>query len=803
MKIIQLAIRSILHFRSYTLINILGLALSLACVIVIFRYVYGEFTVGHFNQKIDRLYVTIQENTSFPGKLAFFGISNPNNEKTFVDLRSDPGVEIYSDFCLLDEEEEISIEDKKYNAVILAADSNFFKISNYDIVEGIVNTAEPKTALLTKKYALKLFGKENPIGKTIRYSNGELLTITGIIGEASSKDLLHFDMVISYHLSEHWSKRSGNLILLHPNTDYKSINKKYENFFEMSLWGYSERYQLYPYKDIYFSKNILSFSYTLGNYTYTIVLLIVGILILLIGIVNFINIYTMVILRRGREFGMKKVFGAEGRKIFIQLFTENLFMVGVALILALILSEAINPFLRNNLGIEQLPSLEFNIYLSAIFLIVLPLLISVYPFIRYNYSKPITSIRNLDKVGKHNISRNIFLCFQYVITIAMIIISIFFAKQLYFMLHTDPGYRVENIIKTQFQKMESDNLIRVSADEWEKNQNRKKQLADEIKQKLDASPLFSSWTYGYSPNDQKGFFQFKTDKVDFQDINLLGVNEAWLNIFDIQLIDGRLWDDETENHLSYNLIVSESLLKLFEITDYKTAELQPVQRLWLSSEAPQDEMKKNPPYRIVGVIKDFNTGHLSGKQMPTAIFYSTSWWESPIVAAIVPGRKQEAIAFLDNLNKETVGGEFSYSFVEDEINEIYKEDKKVAVLYSIFTIIAIIISSLGLFSISLFDIQQRYREIAIRKVNGASYIEIISILLKKYSILLCIAFVIAAPLSWMAINRYLEDFALKAPVSWWLFVIAFAVTAIISLLTLIYQTRKAANTNPAKVLKSE
>jgi len=214
-------------------------------------------------------------------------------------------------------------------------------------------------------------------------------------------------------------------------------------------------------------------------------------------------------------------------------------------------------------------------------------------------------------------------------------------------------------------------------------------------------------------------------------------------------------------------------------------------------------MQTNPAYRIVGVVKDFDYLHLSQKANPVAFYYSQGGHYDRLMAVIVPGRTQDAIEFLQKLHDETVGGEFSYSFVEDEIRVMYAEDKKIATIYSIFTFIAIFISALGLFSMSLFDIQQRRREIAIRKVNGASVYDIIRLLLKKYFLSLAISFIIAAPAAMLAINRYLEDFAKKASVSWWLFAAAVTVTAGISLLTLIYQTHKAANQNPAEVMKNE
>ena len=174
-----------------------------------------------------------------------------------------------------------------------------------------------------------------------------------------------------------------------------------------------------------------------------------------------------------------------------------------------------------------------------------------------------------------------------------------------------------------------------------------------------------------------------------------------------------------------------------------------------------------------------------------------------MTAHIVPGKRQEAILFLQKLHEETVGGEFFYSFAEDEIKAIYKEDKKVTSIYTTFALIAILISSLGLFGLSLFDVQQRYREIAIRKVNGATTAIIMQMLLRKYYKLLAIAFLIATPVSWLAIHKYLENFAHKASISWWLFAVAIVITGSISLLTLIWQTRRAARMNPAIAIKNE
>ena len=797
MKTIQLAFRSILHFRMYSFVNIIGLALSLACVITIFRYVYGELTVDHFNKKIDRICVTTREDSANPGFVSFSGIVSPNLQGTFVDLAKHSGVEKCS-HVLLYENEEIDIDNRKYNATVLVADSNFMKIFDYPVVLGIENLSG-KGVLITKSFAQKNFGNENPLGKTLRHSNGEILTITGVIGQTSTKSTLIFDVIVSYHFSDYWMRVPQTFVLLYPGVDYRVINKQYEKFSSNS----SERYQLVPLSQVYFKKIDGYSIFRYGHYNYVIVLIAVGILILLMGIINYINVYTVVVLRRGRELGIKIIFGAGGHNIFLQLIVENLLMTGLALVAAFLITHGVYPLITNVLQLSQIPNIRFDLFLSFIILISLSVITTLYPFFRFYYSTPVNSMRNFDKIRGGDF-RKFFLSFQYIITIAMIIISLFFIKQLRFMLNTDPGYRTSDIIKVKFQKSQSDFSIK-SIEESGKQWDKAMQIYDEITQKMDACPFFSYWISGESPNrysGERGGFSFKLPEGEYKDVYLSGVSETWLKLFDIQLIEGRLWNDETDVKEDYLLIVSESFLKLFGITDFNSALLQPDRRLWWSPLRPKEEMQTNPPYRIVGVIKDFNYSHLSQKSAPIAFFYSDEPSVS-LLASIAPGRKQEAIDFLRNLHEETVGGEFAYSFVEDEIREMYKEDEKIATIYSIFTFIAIFISALGLFSMSLFDIQQRRKEIAIRKINGATFSDVIRLLLKKYFWTITISFVIATPVALYAIHRYLEDFANKAPVSWWLFAVALVITACISLLTLIWQTSKAANQNPAEVVKKE
>lgn len=799
MKILLLALRSLTRFKLYTAINIIGLALSLTCVIIISRYVYSELRTDHFNSKLERLYTTTNETDKSPGEIMFSGVYNPNNEKSFVSLLEHPAIERASRFRLIPDDSFWNKE-QEYICQTLVADTNFFQLLDYPLLSGSKALTKPDEAIITETYAKKIFGKESAIGKQLRTSIGKEVIITGVISEPSTPSSIPFDIAISDQLSSSWSRMPVSLALLHPNADYREINKQYNNFIRMEVWNYSERYQLYPLSDVYFNKNIKNYFFRTGNYTYVWILSLVAGMILLVGIFNFVNIYSVVILRRGREFGMKKVFGAGSRAVMGQLLAENMIMAAIAILIGWVLVESTGSLVRNHLEIPAVTNGWFDLSLTIGILLVLPFFTALIPFIRYNYSAPITSLRSVGRSGGSVVSRKLFLAVQYIITFSLIITSLFFIEQLQFMLNTDPGIRTNDIIQTQFLKMKT-SYDNNSEEDWKKERDREERIVDEINQKMNACPLFSHWTYGSSPVDKDGGeFKFKVGDGEQKGVNLLFTSKAWLNIFGIQQTEGEPLGDKDPETMGYDLIISESAKKLFNITDINTVQLQPERRLWFSS---GQDMNGNPPYRIIGTFKDFNTTHLSNEAKPMVIYINRPWRNSKLMASIVPGRRQEAIQFLKKLHDETVGGTFEYTFIEDEYKALYQKDKQIALVYSVFALIAILISSLGLFSLSLFDVQQRYREIAIRKVNGATTTVVMRMLLQKYYKLLGIAFLIATPIAWLAITKYLENFANKAPISWWLFAVALIITGSISLFTLIWQIRKAAQTNPADAVKAE
>jgi len=538
-----------------------------------------------------------------------------------------------------------------------------------------------------------------------------------------------------------------------------------------------------------------------GNQTSLNILTVVAILLLLVGIFNYVNLYTVVMLRRAREFGVKKVFGANGKTIFLQLYFENFCLGAVALLFIWTLVEITRNIVTSWFEIPVMSDLSFDIWISVFLLLGMPLITSIFPFVRYNYAAPINSLRSVGVSGNSVVSRMIFLFIQYVITVSLVIAAIYFSRQLYYVLHYDLNYNTQDIIQCPlFSKQTSWDIT--SEEEWQAQQQKESADMELVQRRMDESPLFSQWTYGQLPifiNPPSAQCTASTGEKAAMTINF--ADQRYMELFGLKLKEGRIWDNEKDQFVQYKFIINETAKRVFRIEDITKASLQTERRMFYTSGI---DLNENPPYEIVGVIEDFKVGHLSNPDYPLAFCFSQASHTSPLLASIVPGKRREAIKYLEDLFHEINGdGEFGYSFAEDDIAAMYHDDQRTTRIYITFAMIAIFISCLGLFGLSLYDIQQRYREIALRKINGATARDVFRLLLRKYCYIFGSAFVVASGISYIIIYKYMENYYHHAPLALWIFLTAGFIVALISFCTLWWQIRKAIRINPAKVLKGE
>lgn len=401
----------------------------------------------------------------------------------------------------------------------------------------------------------------------------------------------------------------------------------------------------------------------------------------------------------------------------------------------------------------------------------------------------------------------ILLCFQYVVTIFIITVSLFFVRQLEYMLCADLGFRSHDVITC---RMYVDKLGLYKTTKEEGLDEGKRQYISNalVNKRMSESTLFEHWSRG---NDLL-FTDFRFDSFalnraenGFHPALSAHLTTHSMAIYDFQLVEGRLWNDSIDEAFtknSFKVIINETAKRVYGIKDITKDKLQPEEPHYASSSLPDFY---NPPCEIVGVIKDFNVRHLSQSIQPVVIYYHDASIGGiyTVTASYKHENKAKVIDFLRRLYEESTGRtDFEYTLIEDELQKMYREDRQVVNIYTLFAGIAIFISSLGLLSISLFDIRQRYREIGLRKVNGAQAKDIYPLLIKKYLSVMGVATLLSIPLSWIAITLYLQDFAHKAPLTFDLFAVAVAITTAISLLTIIGQISKAANINPASIMKT-
>ena len=789
MKTLKYAWRFLMRSKSYTIINLLGLACSLACSIILMRYIHRELTVD--THCIDREHVyAICTNTE--GNRGLSGLKQYNYDTISIDNRF---VEAMTTYIPLEKDYVIS-GTNRIPARCLVTDSVFFQLFHYPIVQGKLSLTTPQSALLTEKYARKIFGNENPIGKILRYSNGKDITIEGIVGEPECKTTINFDIILSSKLSQHWERMNTELYRFLPGTDINAINKtgsvpRYIN--DPKYDTRTHTFSLISVKDIYWDGSLTDREpamFLSGNHSHLIILSGVCLLLLLTGILNFINLYLVALLRRGKEYGLKKVFGVCGKTLFANIWIENTLLVLSALLVSWLIIEIMSAPTEYLFDIH-FSYTAFDGWLSASILLLLPVITSIYPYIKYNYTSPILSIRSIGVQSHSKHFRMFFLGAQYIITFLLVVLSLYFNRQLGMLLSTEPGFRTKNIMNVNLV-YESKDFSSYTYESMQQRRQRVMQLDNE----LNACPFIELYEPSYenilTPTFGTNYLNNKGEKVF---LNIHYATPAFFKLYDIKVIEGEIPDINKENRRTV-FVVNKAALKALGYTSINGVGV---------IEENQKKANANASLQpIVAVVEDYFEGHLTSGIKPTIYPVGARFSGDLYQIAYTPGKKKEVIDFLRNLEYKVYGSEdFEYTFLEDDIKAMYTQDRQTATIYSIFAGMAIIISSLGLLGISLFDIRQRYREIAIRKVNGASAKDLYRLLFRKYITVLIIAFVIAIPLAYYLINTYTQDFAVRAPVSIDIFIISLLLVIIISLGTLAYQIQKAAYINPTQIMKTE
>lgn len=787
----KVAVRNMFRFKSQNIISMAGLVFSLTCVFILLRYIHQEYTVNHFIPEWKRtFYMTYIDD----GKTFLSNSFDPNNEPGFKSPLDNPMVEAYSRFMLV-ENDMIEVDKINTNVNILIIDDKFFNLIPYPCIDG-TTVLHPNDALISAKMAERLFGTESPIGKTIKVSTDKMVRIVGVLGQPSTKSSLDFDIVISTQHDD-WTRRPLEVVRLYNPDDLALFNEKNSVPVKLKLFGNRlVNFQLVSLEDAYFDKNIKVFhnNFIRGDENTIHVYFIITVLILLVGLFNYVNLYTAIVQRRVKELSIKKIFGAGRFQVFSQLYLENVIFNLVVVFFVWFFVEITRDTISNKYDIPVQSDMIFDIVITLIVILFMPLVVLIYPYLKLSYNVPVKSLKIISGRPNTMSSRLVFLFMQYVITFVLIVAAIYFSSQLHFLYNTDVGYRTENVLRCKVLRQ------RHTFGSILDNKDEISNMYSVVQQKVKESDLFTGMAFGSSPYNIDSNIEFKNHKGDFIKSLYLFCSKDYMDFFGFKVVDGRGWNTDDVS-LQYKMIVNKAFLKSFEIEDWRGTKLMPKYRLWWSS-----SNQEIIPYEIVGVTEDFRTGHLSGPNTPMAfiLMKGIPTYADDYFFSLAKGKEKEALAYLQNLYDETLGeGSLEYSFIKDDIKKLHENDRKLMMLVITFAVIAVVISCMGLFGLSLFDIHLRYREIGLRKINGAKAVDIFSLIMKKYFYTLAVAFVAGSALAYISIENYMESYAHRVSLSVWMFLVSGILVSVIVFITLYWQTNKAARINPAEVIKSE
>ena len=804
MKTLTYAIRFLARSKSYTIINLLGLAFSLACSIILIRYIHREMTVDTHCVDRERVVVPIRD---IAGNWTI--TSTQFSDTTYI-----PDNQIFRrSYLTLDYETKLNYAGQDYFVNVILADSNFLQMFNYQALEGKLELSAPHHALISEACAKRLFGNGQAVGKTLNYewthvANGKRIndiiqvTISGVVKQPMCKTSIQFDFLLSNQLEDY--KGTMELIQLLPNVDLEAINRvsNVYRLFRMNpnMEGFQNRWKFVTLKDLYFNQpnntreNDKAFL-TFGSPDYLGILSIVAALLLLVGVMNFINLYMVYMMKRTKEYGIKKVFGLQKWPLFAQIWAENVLLAFWALMFAWLIIEITQVPVARLMGVKM-EYTPFDLYLSLGFLLLLPVLTSIYPYIRHQYMSPITSMRAIATNRQSVATRMMLLSVQYVVTFVLTVFSLYLNKHFQFLIHTSPGFEYEQVIKAKLIPQNEDFM----KGNYEEAYDKVRVLSD----KLNECPVIEAWVARNNilqPNLQMTFFNEKGESTV---VRLAAATENFFKVYGIHMVEGEFPGDKGIGTI---FLPNEAAMKAFGYKHIKDAFIRSDRPLgFRQSKDGGVEQYGTSLFPVEGIIKDYYYGHLTQGIQPMVfrIDSDRGVGDGNFYIRIQKGEEQAVVEYLKKAVMDVYGtDEISYSWMKEQVEAIYDEDRRVATIYTVFALIAIGISCLGLFGISLFDIRRRYREIAIRKAHGAGMKDLYQLLFKKYLTVLGASFVVAVPLAYYSIQQYTADFVVKAPIGIGIFVIALLLVALISMGTLWWQIRKAANIDPATVMKNE
>ena len=777
---LKLTIRNLKNNGLYTIINIIGLAISLSVAIFILLWVNDELSYDKFHKRGKDICQTIAT-FNMDGKDLFWKTSSSP-----LGIYSQEAIPEIENFCRVKPgfSWSIAFNEKNIGRVDgMMVDSSFFSIFDFPLYEGNISNpfTDRRSVVLSRHLASVLFGKENAIGKMVRVDGNKDFFVTAIMEDMPGNTFFHTDAIYSYDLIKesqseaalnHW----GNLgvltfFLLNASANSQEVAERVTEVQQKNFPEFKITYLLQPIiKNRFYGADGQVTANMQACRLFTVAVFV----LLTIACINYVNLVTARFTKRNKELFIKKIIGAKKKTLFFQSMTESVLLFFIALFLATLLLFLLFPVFKTISGKEM----QFHLFSASTLTIYLltfiavTILAGIFPAISLSTGNPLKSIqKNKGKKYGFLFLRRSLVVLQFIAATILILGSITINKQIHFIQKKELGYNRENILS-----------VKMSLNAASQYENMKNELLRQsgvlgiTSASEDILEVSSASGWGEKPEEMVM-------------IHFLSVDKDFIPTMNIQLSEGTNFTGTPAD--SVHFILNETAIA-------KTGISNPIGRNFEFRGAKSSSS-------IIGIVKDFHFLNLHQKMEPLVLDISNEPSDIRVMyVKIAPQSTAQVISVLESVWKNHLPElPFEYHFLDDEFDKMYKSDIRTGNLFNVFSVIAIFISCLGLFGLVTYTAETKTKEIGIRKVLGASISDIVTMLSKEFVILVCIAMLVAFPLAYYWLDRLLQDYAYRISIDWWVFALAGIITILLTLITVGWQAVKAAKNNPVKAIKVE
>jgi ABC-type antimicrobial peptide transport system permease subunit len=799
--------------KVFSLINVIGLTIGLSASFVIGLIVYYDASFDTFHKDKEQIYRVVSDFYSPDGEFSVSGVTLALEEA----IKDNSNFETVSGFYI---ERPSKVENRendsefKWPNFVIFTDANYFKIFNYKFLAGDTSNllSSPNNVILTEKRASDYFPNTKPsdiIGKTLVYNDSLNITVTGIVENIKERTDFVFEEFISSPtllntrlrqdiITKNWNNTNDSsqlFVKVTANADLLSIQNRFDDLAkehqdeDSKKYGEEQKFSLQPLSDIHFNQRYGIYDWSKGqaNKSLLINLSLVALFLLILGCINFVNLNTAQASQRAKEIGIRKTLGSSRKQLIFQFMGETFLLVIVSALLSLLLSKSLinvfSDFVPEGLSFElfKTPIIIFGI---IVLLLLVTFLSGFYPALILSKYNTVSVLKNHIAIGENKVKLRKFLTiFQFSIAQVFIIATLLVGRQITFLLETDMGFK-------------TDAIVSVFSPRAERGISKKEIYAEklraipEIKEiSVGGTPPASISTNSTTVTYNDGVNEINSDlQFIFGDIN-------YSKVFELNILAGRTIRNDTVKEL----VINETCMR-------KLGFKNPVDAIG------KTVMLSDQSIPIVGVMADFFQRSLKSGVKPMAFrgdWHRPDWSQFQAIHVALQSESSEGLQStlvkIENAYKSVYSESDDYriEFLDETIQNFYNREQKISRLLNWATGLSILISCLGLLGLVIYTTNRRVKEIGVRKVLGASLLQINTLLCKEFLVLVAIAFVIASPIAWYGISNWLQDFAYKTNISFWVFLVSGLAMLFFALLIISVKTLQAANANPVDSLRSE